>query len=140
MNDKQIIEIFCDGGSRGNPGHAAFGYVILKDGAVIQREGGYIGVETNNFAEYTAIVKALSWASQNLKGQEIHVYLDSQLAAAQLSGTYKVKNPKIREFVFEIRILEANFAKVLYNHVPREKNKLADQMVNLALDKHLYEN
>lgn len=133
-----MIDIFCDGGSRGNPGHAAFGYVVIKDKKVIQREGGYIGVETNNFAEYTAIVRALTWASDNLKGKELHVYLDSQLAASQLSGIYKIKNSKIREFVLEIRALEANFAKVLYNHVPREQNKLADQMVNLALDKHLY--
>jgi ribonuclease HI len=138
MTHDTHIEIFCDGGSRGNPGHAAFGYVVLKDGQVTQREGGYIGIETNNFAEYTAIVKALSWAGINLKGREIRVYLDSQLAASQLSGIYKVKNSKIREFVLEIRVLEANFAKVIYNHVPREKNKLADQMVNLALDKHLY--
>lgn len=133
-----MIEIFCDGGSRGNPGHSAYGFVVINNDQVIHRDGGYIGIETNNFAEYTAIVKALSWAGRNLKGQEIHVYLDSQLAASQLSGIYKVKNPRIREFVFEIRALEANFAKVIYNHVLREKNKLADQMVNMALDKHIY--
>lgn len=136
MNDKQI-EIFCDGGSRGNPGHSAYGFVVLKNGQVIKRDGGYIGIETNNFAEYTAIVKALGWASENLKGQNLKVFLDSQLAAAQLSGHYKVKNGKIREFVFQIRTLEPSFGKITYHHVPREKNKLADQLVNLALDSHL---
>ncbi len=133
-----MIEIFCDGGSRGNPGHAAYGYVVIDKEKVIQRDGGYIGIETNNFAEYTAIVQALTWASVNLKGKRLHVYLDSQLAASQLAGIYKVKNPKIREFVFKLRGLESDFAKVVYTHVPREQNKLADQMVNLALDQHIY--
>ena len=133
-----MIEIFCDGGSRGNPGHSAYGFVVLKNGTVINRQGGYIGIETNNFAEYTAIVKALTWASRNLKGEELHVFLDSQLAASQLTGIFKVKNTQIREFILEIRALEPSFPKVSYNHVLREKNKLADQMVNLALDEKLY--
>lgn len=133
-----MLEIFCDGGSRGNPGPAAYGYVVFQNGQVVQKQGGYIGVATNNFAEYTAIVEALSWLKENYKGEELKFFLDSQLAASQLSGLYKVKDSKIREFVFKIRIFESDFSKVTYTHIRREKNKFADQMVNLALDAHIY--
>ena len=129
-----MLEIFCDGGSRGNPGPAAFGYVVFQDGQVLQKKGGYIGVATNNFAEYTAIVEALTWLKENHKGEELKFFLDSQLAASQLAGLYKVKDATIREFVFKIRTVEPDFSKVTYTHIPREQNKFADQMVNLALD------
>ncbi|MBI3342036.1 ribonuclease HI family protein [Candidatus Curtissbacteria bacterium] len=129
-----MIEIFCDGGSRGNPGHAAFGFVVYSDKAVVKKGSGYIGIATNNFAEYTAIVKALEWLSQNHKGEELKFYLDSQLAASQLSGLYKIKDAKIRDFVFQIRTLEPEFKSVSYTHIPRAQNKFADQLVNLALD------
>lgn len=138
MNREPVIDIYCDGGSRGNPGHAAYGFVILENEKVIKREGGYLGIETNNFAEYTAIVKALNWASERFMGRSLKIFLDSQLAALQLSGHYKVKNGKIREFVFQIRSLEPSFDKVTYTHIPREENKLADQMVNIALDRQMY--
>lgn len=134
MNDNRTIEIFCDGGARGNPGPAAFGFVVYRNSQVIQKGSGYIGIATNNFAEYTAIVKALKWLEKNHKGEELKFYLDSQLAASQLSGLYKIKDAKIREFVVEIRMIEPQFKSVSYSHIPREKNKFADQLVNLALD------
>lgn len=129
-----MLEIFCDGGSRGNPGPAAYGYVVFQNGQVLQKKGGYIGIATNNFAEYTAIVEALIWLKRNHKSEDLKFFLDSQLAASQLCGLYKVKDSTIREFVFKIRELESEFKSVAYTHIPREKNKLADQMVNLALD------
>ena len=129
-----MIQIYCDGGSRGNPGHAAFGYVIKESGKNVKEEGGYIGIATNNVAEYTAIIKALSWAKKNYSGSDLEIFLDSQLATSQLSGIYKIKNAKIREFVLEIKGLENSFGKVIYKHIPREKNKEADAQVNIALD------
>lgn len=129
-----MIEVFCDGGSRGNPGPAAWGFIVKVDGQTIFKDRGYIGIATNNFAEYTACVKALSWLGQNFAGEDLAVYLDSQLASSQLSGLYKVKNPKLRELIFKIRELESNFRSVSYKHVSRNQNEEADAQVNQALD------
>ena len=132
-----MLSVFCDGGSRGNPGHSAFGFVVKKDGVTIKEGKNYIGIATNNFAEYTAIVEALRWLSENHKGESLKVFLDSQLAASQLSGIYKVKNANIRELLFSVRQLESNFGNVSYTHVPRAENKEADRLVNEALDEKL---
>ncbi len=132
-----MLTVFCDGGSRGNPGHAAYGFIVKEDGQMIKEEGGYIGIATNNFAEYTAIVKALSYLAKGYKGQNVDFYLDSQLAASQLSGLYKIKNAQIREMILEIRQLETKLGQVSYTHIPREQNKEADRQVNLALDNEL---
>lgn len=132
-----MLEVFCDGGSRGNPGHAAYGFVVKEDGQTVKESGGYIGFATNNVAEYTAIIEALKWLSASFKGENLNFSLDSLLAASQLNGTYKVKNAKIRDLLFNIRQLEPNFSKVSYTHVPREKNKEADRLVNEALDERL---
>jgi len=133
-----MLEVFADGGSRGNPGHAAYGFVVKKDGMIVKEEGGYLGIETNNFAEYTALVKALTYLESGAKGEEIHVFLDSQLVVSQLSGIYKVKSPKIRELVIKVRELEPAFKVVKYQHILRDKNKEADRLVNIALDRKLY--
>lgn len=129
-----MIEVFCDGGSRGNPGPAAWGFVVKVDGKTIFKNRGYIGIATNNFAEYTACVKALSWLGENFAGKNLAVHLDSQLASSQLSGLFKVKNSKLRELIFKIRSLESNFGSVLYKHISRNLNKEADAQVNQALD------
>lgn len=129
-----MVEVFCDGGSRGNPGPSAYGFVVLKEKNVIKEGSGYLGIETNNFAEYTALIKALEWLSENCPQQVIAAMMDSQLVVSQLSGTYKIKSPKIRALVFKVRQLEPNFIKVSYLHIPREKNQHADSLVNRALD------
>jgi len=136
------IVIYTDGGSRGNPGPSALGVYIQKSsGEVLARIGKYLGVATNNFAEYSAIVEGLSWALENKqkeKIEKISFYMDSQLAFSQLSGLYKIKNEIIRGLVFKIKNQEAEIAiPVFYHHIPREKNKQADFMVNLALDNQL---
>lgn len=131
-----MINIFCDGGARGNPGPAAYGFVVKVNETIAHKGQGFIGIATNNFAEYTAIIKALSWAKDYYHGQNLLVYLDSQLATFQLSGLYKVKNAQIRQLVVKVRGLETNFGQVSYQHVPREQNKEADKLVNLVLDKH----
>lgn len=133
------ILIYTDGGSRGNPGPAALG-VYIEDGnhAKLAQIGKKIGETTNNVAEYSAITEGLAWLLANkdkIKIEEVHFYMDSLLAYSQITGLYKVKNSRIRDFIFEIRQKEAEVGvPIYYNHIPREKNKKADLMVNLALD------
>ncbi|MEK7581457.1 MAG: ribonuclease HI family protein [Patescibacteria group bacterium] len=126
--------INCDGGSRGNPGPAAFGFVVKSNGKLVKEGFGYIGIATNNTAEYTAVIEALSWLKENTKDEELTFNLDSLLVVSQLNGLYKVKNATIRELIVKIRQLETSFSKIVYKHVPREQNKEADRLVNLALD------
>lgn len=133
-----MIEVYCDGGSRNNPGHAAYGFLVKVDGQIIFKKGDYIGVATNNVAEYTAVVEALKWLEKNKSGQEINFMLDSNLIVSQLSGIYKIKNSNLNKLVITIKGLEKNFKKVSYKHIPREKNKEADKLVNIALDQKLY--
>ena len=130
-----MLKINCDGGSRGNPGPAAYGFVI-RDGPNIIKEGsGYIGITTNNVAEYTAVIEALGWLKEKKTKSDINFFLDSQLVVSQLNGIYKVKNSKIRELVIKVHELEAAFGKIIYYHIPREENSDADKLVNMALDK-----
>ena len=136
------ILIFTDGGARGNPGPAALGVYIQDDNKKeLARIGKKIGNATNNVAEYSAILEGFSWALENkrkLNIESINFHMDSQLAYSQLTGLYKVKDEKIREFVFEIRKKEAELAiPIYYAHIPREKNKQADYMVNQALDNEI---
>lgn len=136
MNHEPIT-IFTDGGSRGNPGQAAYGFVVKVDGQTVKEGRGRLGIATNNFAEYTAVIRALEFAKDKFKGQDIKFYMDSNLVASQLSGFFKIKTPSIRELVFKVRELETAFGQISYIHIPREKNKEADAQVNLALDQDL---
>ena len=133
-----MIEVFCDGGARGNPGPAAWGFVIKKGGQIIKEDYGYIGIATNNFAEYTALVEALSYLGENFKSRPAKVYLDSKLAVSQLNGQYKIKNLTIAKLVREVREIEKGLGDIVYNHIPRERNKEADRLVNIALNKNIY--
>lgn len=133
-----MIEVYCDGGSRNNPGHAAFGFVVKVNSSTVFKDGGYIGIATNNVAEYTAVVEALKWLEKNHKDQEISFYLDSNLVVSQLSGLFKIKNTELRNLVLKVHGLEKSFKKVTYKHIPREQNKEADALVNVALDQKLY--
>jgi ribonuclease HI len=133
------VVVFTDGGSRGNPGPAALGvFIQTADGKELVRIGKRLGETTNNVAEYSAIVEAFNWLLENkqkLDIQAVDFFMDSQLACSQLNGLYKVKNPRIRDFVFELRQKEAQLqVPIVYAHVPREQNKKADFMVNQALD------
>lgn len=131
--------IYVDGGSRGNPGPAAFGFYIEEEnGKELAKLGQRIGISTNNVAEYSAIVGALNWLVENKLQYEIedaHFFMDSELAYSQISGIYKIKNAKLRELYFLVKQKEAELGiKITYSHIPRELNKKADKMVNLALD------
>ena len=128
--------IYSDGGARGNPGPAAIGYVILDAGGKeLKRARHYLGVATNNHAEYRALIAALE-AAANLGFDHIACRLDSELVVKQLNGQYKVKEPSLKPLATEALALTRKFTQVEFTHVPREQNKIADQLVNEALDEH----
>jgi ribonuclease HI len=127
-------KLSTDGGSRGNPGPAAYGYVLeTEDGHVLDARGETIGVATNNVAEYRALLAGLASALE--RGvTELEVVSDSELLVKQMTGEYKVKNEALRELSEEATHLARRLGKVDYTAVRREHNELADQLVNEALD------
>ena len=126
--------LFTDGGARGNPGPAAFAYVLeAEDGTVLAAHGETIGVATNNVAEYRALVEGLRKAAE-LEIGELEVISDSELLVRQMRGEYKVKNQTLRELWEDASELERRFEKVVFTAVRREHNELADRLVNEALD------
>lgn len=123
-----------DGGARGNPGPAAYGYVLeTEDGHVLDARGKAIGVATNNVAEYSALVAGLESALE-AGVNELEVVSDSELLVKQMRGEYKVKNATLRELWLEAQALAGQLGSVRYTAVRREHNELADQLVNEALD------
>ena len=130
-----VLTIFTDGVARGNPGEGGFGVIIKDtDGTIIEEVGGYIGVTTNNIAEYTALVTALKTAIKYSDGKII-VYSDSELMVRQLNGIYKVKNEGLLPLYKEAKKLISNFGDFIIEHIPREKNKEADALANRAVDR-----
>jgi len=128
------ITIYTDGGARGNPGPAAIGVVIYGVGEKPLRQvGEHIGNATNNQAEYQALIRGLKEA-ESLEAKELTCFLDSELVVRQLTGKYKVKEQELKLLAAEVFKLSNKFLSVEYKHVPREKNKLADKLVNEALD------
>ena len=134
------LNVFTDGGARGNPGPAAVGvYVTNEKGKKIAGFGKAIGIATNNVAEYKAVISALDWIIENKKSlskdAKIHFFLDSKLVCSQIIGIFKVKNSDLRNLLFDVRNREAqiNFP-IYYKHIPREQNTKADEFVNSALD------
>jgi ribonuclease HI len=131
----KTIKIFCDGGSRGNPGPAAAGVVFLtSDNKLIAEYNEYLGIQTNNFAEYRAVTLALDNLGE-YKKYKIEFYLDSMLVVKQLNGEYKVKNANIKPLYQDI-VGKLAGLEVSFTHVYREDNKLADEQVNICLDSH----
>ncbi len=136
------IEIYTDGGSRGNPGKSAIGYIIHISNQEPIRHGEYIGITTNNVAEYTAILNSLQRVKQELNGKnldklDIELKLDSELAQKQLLGIYKVKQDHLKLFVKSILDISTEFKSIQFIHIRRELNKEADKMVNIALNNQL---
>lgn len=137
----QKLIIYTDGGSRGNPGPSAIGAVFV-DGAtneVLKTYGERVEDGTNNEAEYKAIIFALKkakalYGKDKVKNMEIEMRMDSELACKQLNGEYKLSTKHIQEFFIEVWNLKTDFGKVIFTHIPREQNKLADAAVNKALD------
>jgi ribonuclease HI len=131
------VKVFSDGGSRGNPGPSACGFVILDlEDNVLVDKGIYLGITTNNQAEYTALKLALEECLK-MGVVEAQVYLDSLLVVNQIKGIFKVKNRDLWPIHDAIKQLIKKFRKISFSHVPREFNKLADAAVNRALDEQL---
>jgi ribonuclease HI len=127
-------KLSTDGGARGNPGPAAYGYVLeAEDGTVLDARGETIGVATNNVAEYRALIAGLQKAVE-LGIDELQVVSDSELLVKQMQGEYRVKNEALRELNDEANSLERKLGRVRYKAVRREHNELADKLVNDALD------
>ena len=123
-----------DGGARGNPGPAAYGYVLeADDGTVLAAHGEKIGIATNNVAEYSALIAGLEKALE-LGVDEVEVVSDSELMVKQMTGEYRVKNEALRELSLEAGRLARRIGSVDYTAVRREHNQLADTLVNEALD------
>ncbi len=132
MTEKLFL--YTDGGARNNPGPAATGFLIKNSAGEILKKGGtFLGVATNNEAEYQALIEGLQ-AAKEFKPSHLDCFLDSSLAVNQLNGRFKIKESRLRKLVLEAKTLEQKFASVRYQHVPREKNKEADTLVNQILD------
>jgi ribonuclease HI len=128
------VTIFADGGSRGNPGPAASGAVLFDEGGQVLREiGTFLGIATNNVAEWTGLITGLE-AALELGATEVTVRLDSELVVKQLSGLYRVKHPGLIPLHTKAKTLLRKFARVDVGHVPRNQNKAADAVVNQTLD------
>ncbi len=133
MTDKLVL--YTDGGARGNPGHAAIGVVIYDAGGKeVEKFSKYLGTTTNNQAEYRALLAGLEMAAK-LGAKSIVCHMDSELVVRQLQGKYKVREEGLAVLATDALRLTQKFEQVEFVHVPREKNKLADQLVNEALDK-----
>lgn len=134
MSNEKLV-IYTDGGARGNPGPGGLGVVIYNDKKeVIDKISEFLGVVTNNQAEYKAVIAALKKAKE-LGGQELDFYLDSELVVKQLKREYKVKNKDLAPLFLEIHNLSFNFKKISYTHIRREFNAAADALANEAMDR-----
>ena len=132
-------EFFCytDGASRGNPGPASYAFLIVKGDTILHEESGFLGVCTNNVAEYMAVIHGLQWLSHTTNGP-VHIYSDSELVIRQLSGAYAVKKPHLAVLHKEVTVLSGIFETVGYHSVPRENPFIgqADTLCNKELDRH----
>lgn len=136
----KILTINCDGGSRGNPGPAASSFVATLGGKEIFSSGKYLGLTTNNVAEYSAVLMAMEWLKENQEIYKDHVVvfiLDSQLVAMQLTGVYKIKNENLKTLADKIKTIQKELGfTISFKHVLREKNVTADFLVNKTLDEN----
>jgi len=127
--------IFTDGGSRGNPGPSACSFIIYDlRNKIIHQQGFYIGIGTNNNAEYLGVLHAYKHLlSQENIPPKLQFFLDSELVVKQLSGIYKIKDPNLQSIAFKIKNFQEGYS-VSYHHIPRSKNSAADLLVNQTLD------
>ncbi len=130
----KIIEIYTDGGSRGNPGPAAISFIIYgSDNEKLEQYSKYIGEKTNNYAEYLAILEALI-SSKKYNPDEVTVYTDSSLAYNQINGYWKIKDEYLRKMILEIKKETADLKQFRIFHILRDKNKEADKLINIELN------
>lgn len=134
----KALRVYSDGAARGNPGPSGAGAVIvdLPTGQILERLGKFLGHQTNNYAEYMAVVLGLKRARE-LGAETVEVYADSQLMIRQLGGQYAVKSASLRPLYTEAVALLSSFKKVKLVHIPREMNTEADEMSNRAIDERM---
>lgn len=140
MKQKEI-EVYCDGGARGNPGPAASAFLVTtSSGKIIHKAGEFIGKATNNEAEYQAVKLAHEWLAKNMSSTtstKTIFFIDSELVVKQLKGEYRVKSKELLAYVIKIKTYEKILkGNLVYKHVKRSKNYLADKLVNETLDMH----
>ena len=131
------LNIYSDGGARGNPGPAAAAYLILgENGKVLKAESQYLGKRTNNQAEYEALISALE-SALHLGADEVVFHLDSELVCKQITGEYRVKNPALKTLWQKASNLKRQFRRISFVNVPRTDKCMekADEMVNKTIDK-----
>ena len=134
-----LLKIYCDGGARGNPGPAAAAFVVERQGKVIFKNAKFLGNATNNVAEYSAVLFAMKWLSNfsNKAFDEVRFVLDSELVVKQLAGLFKIKNENLRSLYFSVKEEEKKIPlRISFAAVPRNKNRLADLLVNRTLDEN----
>jgi len=134
---KLRLRVYSDGASRGNPGISAIAFIIVtEDGRLLKRYSRYVGVRTNNQAEYEALISALESAS-NLTDQEVTCCMDSELVVKQLNGEYRVRNPKLKTLWLKVQGLKQKFQRISFTSVPRTDVhiKQVDRLANQALDR-----
>lgn len=128
------IELYVDGGSRGNPGPGGGGFAVFQDGEIILKGAKFFGNVTNNQAEYQALICGLEEIKKKLGAPAILCRMDSQLVVEQLNGNYKVKSPNVKPLFLKVQQLIDNFPKFSIEHIPREENYVADHLANQAMD------
>ena len=132
-----VVQIYTDGGARGNPGPAGLGIVIFDEtGKALWEHGEYIGSSTNNQAEYRALIRALEKAKE-LGATEVRCFLDSELVVKQMKQEYRVRDQGLASLFVKAWNLKQGFQRITFTHIPREKNKRADALVNVAIDRSL---
>jgi ribonuclease HI len=132
----KTLRLFTDGAARGNPGHAGLG-VVIEDAEGMRLRGlhRYIGVATNNEAEYHALIEGLK-AVEPWRPDRLEVFLDSQLVVEQINGRYRVKKAELQPLYRRAKELLSGFSQVVVAHVERDRNRGADHLANVALDEH----
>ena len=133
-----MLEVNIDGASRGNPGLSAIGIIVKQNDMTLMEHCEYLGIRTNNQAEYESLRRALEICSKF--GKEITIFSDSELLINQRNSKYKLRNQELKTISRDISVLEKNFEKILYRHIPREKNSKADKLANRALNEHIKKN
>ncbi len=132
------LTVFTDGGARGNPGPAGFGVAIYHNLTPLATLSGFLGTKTNNEAEYAALIFALTWLKDHQNQYEfesVSFQMDSQLLCRQMQGLYKIKSPNLKPLKLKADNLVASLhAKITFTDILREKNQLADELANLAMD------
>ncbi len=129
------VDVYVDGGARGNPGPAGGGFAVFRGGEKLLEGSEFYGEKTNNQAEYLALRTALREVFNRFPDSSIHCFMDSQLVVEQMNGNYKVKNENIRPIFEEVQRIAGQFKNFRIKHVERGQNKLADKLANQAMNR-----